>query len=148
VKIEKILVPIDFSAHSLRALETAGQFSRAFDAELHLLHVIPQVVMLAAPYAPTLPPDYSAQTERLALDHFRDWKAQKAPADLESVDHVRSGDPSGQILELAADLGVDLIVIGTRGLTGLRHLVLGSVAERTVRGAGCPVLSLKDGSQD
>jgi universal stress protein A len=143
MKFEKILVPVDFSDHSRKALETANSLVEGFGAQLELLHVVPDQVVLAPPYAPSLPPDYAQQLEQSAGSHLADWADEYAPSDTVVHTHVRRGDPATQITGLARDVGADLIVMGTKGLTGLRHLVLGSVAERTLRLAPCPVLSVK-----
>ncbi|MBW2294296.1 MAG: universal stress protein [Deltaproteobacteria bacterium] len=76
-------------------------------------------------------------------DHFQEWQQKFCPADLSVTSYVRRGDPSKQIIEAADELDIDLIVMGTRGTTGLEHVLMGSVAERTVRFAHCPVLTTK-----
>jgi universal stress protein A len=143
MKIERILVAVDFSAHSEAALKLALNLMESFGSELHLVHVFPEPLALAPPYGPALPADFGMQIERAAVDHFQQWQDKFCPSDLSVTSYVRRGDPSKQIIEVADELDVDLIVMGTRGTTGLEHVLLGSVAERTVRLAHCPVLSTK-----
>jgi universal stress protein A len=143
MKIERILVAVDFSAHSEAALKLALNLVESFGAELHLVHVFPEPLALAPPYGPALPVDFGMQIERAAVDHFQEWQQKFCPADLSVTSYVRRGDPSKQIIEAADELDIDLIVMGTRGTTGLEHVLMGSVAERTVRFAHCPVLTTK-----
>ena len=143
MKFEKILVPVDFSGHSESALTVALTLVEAFGAALHLVHVFPEALALAPPYGPALPADFGMQVERAAVDHFEQWQQEFCPADQAFTSHVQRGDPSKQIVEIADELGVDLIVMGTRGATGLDHVLMGSVAERTLRSAHCPVLTTK-----
>ena len=143
MKIKKILVPVDFSTHSEAAMELAREHARVFDAEILLLHVISDAIGLAPPYGPAMPVDFGMQIERAAMEQFDDWRQKHGPADLKLTSYVRRGIPSKQIVDLAKEDDVDLIIMGTRGLTGLRHVMMGSVAERTVRSAPCPVMTTK-----
>jgi len=143
MKIKKILVPIDFSLHSNAAMELALEYASVFDAELHLVHVFSDVIALAPPYGPPLPADFGMQIERAAVQHFEEWQKEHCPAGLEVTSHVRRGNASVGIVDLASECDIDLIIMGTRGLTGLRHVVVGSVAERTVRLAHCPVMTTR-----
>jgi universal stress protein A len=143
MKIDKILVPVDFSKHSVAAMELAKQYAEAFDAEVQLIHVFSDVIALAPPYGPPVPTNFGMKIERSAAEHFEKWRKEHCPSDMKVTVRIRRGDPSSQIVELAQEAGVDLIIMGTRGLTGLRHVVLGSVAERTVRHAPCPVVTTK-----
>ncbi len=148
MSISRILVPIDFSTHSDAAMELAREYAREFGAELHLLHVFPEAIALAPPYGPALPADFGMQIERSAERHFEEWRAERCPADARMTSHIRRGNASAQIIDLAKQCDADLIIMGTRGLTGLRHVMMGSVAERTVRGAPCPVMTTRDREKD
>jgi nucleotide-binding universal stress UspA family protein len=143
MKIDKILVPVDFSTHSEAAMELADEYARQFDAELHILHVYPIGMAMVPPYGPPMPAGYGMQVERAAVLYFDEWRQKNCAADLRLTSHVRQGDPSTEIVDLASNSDVDLIIMGTRGFTGLRHVVMGSVAEHTVRRAPCPVLTTK-----
>ncbi|HTV24893.1 MAG TPA: universal stress protein [Polyangiaceae bacterium] len=141
---EKILVPVDFSTHSAQATRVAADLARRFDAALTLAYVYD-------PLAYALPDGFAmvGQTEvdRL-LDAFRAQLAQNKRQALEAgaprVDtQLLQGFVSGEIVEFANRGQFDLIVMGTHGRTGMQHLVMGSVAERVVRLAQCPVLTVK-----
>lgn len=133
-RIDRILVPIDFSVCSLTALEYAEDVARAFKAELVLVHV-EELPLTPAELIEVTEGTAARELTRLA-DHLR--------ADgVESRCQVRAGAPADEILETAEDEHVGLIVVGTHGRRGVRHLVLGSVAEQLVRKARCPVLTVR-----
>jgi len=139
--LKKILVPIDFSPHSEKALQWALSLADREDTSIILFHVIPQ------------PPD--------------EWHSQAGPAEKKVEDELRAGverqqkktgtgksarietlavwggDPSSEICLLAKRQNVDLIVMGTHGRTGLSHILLGSVAEKVVHHAPCSVLTVR-----
>jgi nucleotide-binding universal stress UspA family protein len=141
--IRRILVPVDFSACSDRAVETALALAKSFAAEVHLLHCYQVTPATLAPYGIVVPETFEHDVRIAALRRLSEMRA-KASANGSMVrEHLSARYPSEEISELAEKLGVDLIVMGTRGLTGVKHVVLGSVAERTVRMAPCPVLTVK-----
>jgi nucleotide-binding universal stress UspA family protein len=146
IRIEKILVPVDFSPHSGRAQELAGDLARTFGAEIHLLHCYELPVRAMMPYDLAVPEEIWTAVRDAAgrkLDKARD-KVRGEGLPVES--HLSGSPPFQAITAVAEDIGADLIVMGTRGLTGLKHVLLGSVAERTLRTAPCPVLTVKDDS--
>jgi universal stress protein A len=143
MKIEKILVPVDFSKHSEAAMELARGLAQNFHAEICLLHVYSDAITWSPPYGPPMPVDHGLRIERAALEQFDEWREKTCPADLTVTSFIRRGDPSTEIVELARESQADLIVMGTRGATGLRRVLMGSVAERTVRCAPCPVITTK-----
>ena len=135
MKCERILVPVDFSADSERALDYAVQFAVPFDASLTLMHVT---------YIPD-PPGFNldAVIRRAETDRRQDllaYQKRTSDAGLLSDTHMDRGLPALKIVEAAQHGEVDLIVMGTHGRTGLKHLLLGSVAERVVQLASCPVI--------
>jgi len=143
LKLRSILVPIDFSAPSRKALRYAVPFAEQFGAKLTLLAVV----------EPFATPDFGAFP--LAPQEDRVLKAVKDRLDLlckqEALNPrllekalVRSGKPYFEIASAAASLKSDLIIIATHGYTGLKHTVLGSTAERVVRHAPCPVLVVRE----
>jgi nucleotide-binding universal stress UspA family protein len=141
IKLECILVPTDFSDYSQQAIVYACELAKRFGAKLQLLHVVPP---------PALPMPYVAPVseEMLHLDEAaeRELDAWKVPAleQMAQVERVvRTGVPFVEIVRHAKDNDVDLIVIGTHGRTGLAHALLGSVAEKVVRKATCPVLTVR-----
>ena len=144
--IKRILVPVDFSAPSLQALEYAIEFGKPFKAQLVVLFVVDLTVAIA-------PMDMygaGAETAMVQAEQQRGGREQLArlSADLKkrrlafrSV--LQMGSPSPVIVDTAKKLKADLIVMGTHGRTGLSHVLLGSVAERVVRTASCAVLTVR-----
>lgn len=135
----RILCPIDFSEHSLAALEVALKVVQQNDAKLYLLNVAPTPAGSAG-FQP-IPMDPYPQLEKDGQQRLAKIGREKIPAAVRYETLVLSGDPAEQVLDTARNIGADLIVMGTHGRTGLVHLVLGSVAERVVREAPIPVLT-------
>lgn len=143
------VVPYDFSVHARAALYAATDLARRFGgADLHLVHVIqtPAFAYGAAPYggaAAPLPLDLMAVRERAAqalgdvADGIDDLPGKIEPHVVEAI------GVADAIREAAEELDAELIVMGTHGRSGLAHVFLGSVAERTLRAAPCPVLTVK-----
>jgi universal stress protein A len=143
-KIGKILVPVDFSDHSLRALEEAIEFAKVFGAEVHLLHCFQINPTAIANYGVVVRQSFDEDFRRAALRRLSEWREKVSAEGIPVQEHLEANFPSAAISVLARELGADLIVMGTRGLTGLKHVLLGSVAERTIRIAPCPVLTVKN----
>ena len=145
IDLHRILVPTDFGKSSENALNYALAFAQKFGAELWLLHVvqdlslfIPEAVMVAPPAAP--PVDQFIAAARTALARVVDGrKTQGVTINPE----VGVGPPHEEIVRLAKEKDIDLIVMGTHGHTGLARVLLGSVAEKVVRLAPCPVLTVR-----
>jgi len=135
----KILCPIDFSEHSLAALDVALNLTQQNDAKLYLLNVAP-VPAGAAGFQP-VPMDPYPFLEKDRQEHLAKLGRERIPAAARYETLVISGDPAEQVLNTAHGLAIDLIVMGTHGRKGLGHLVLGSVAERVVRESAVPVLT-------
>lgn len=144
LSIEKILVPVDFSANSRGALDLAVDLAKTFDAELHLLHCYQVTPATMAPYGIAIPETFEQDLRTASLRRLSEERARIDGSGLTVEEHVSAHFPSEAIPEMAESLGADLIVMGTRGLSGLKHVLLGSVAERTLRRAKCPVLTVKD----
>lgn len=146
MNFKRILVPIDFSEISMATLEHAVDFAKTFDAEIDLLHSyqIPSIAM--TPYGMAYSSDLYQNVRLAASEQLQKVCDRVQSAGVEATMHLSQDVPSAAIAEAARKLGSDLIIIGTRGLTGLKHVVLGSVAERTVRTAPCPVLTLNHGT--
>ena len=141
----RILVPTDFSATSDAALVVARTMAERFGASLQLLHVLedPFVGALGTELLITETPEIRAAM----LDHANDLLARRiTPAGRDqshATGEVVMGHGARTIVEYAGEHGIDLIVMGTHGRGGLTHLLLGSVAERVVRTALCPVLTVR-----
>jgi universal stress protein A len=137
--IERILVPIDFSASSLKAVDEAVEFSRPYEAELILLFVVERMIY----ESPLLVIDSGALLEnqaRAAEEKLEEICRRLRKGGIKCRGLVESGAAYQAIVEAAKKVHADLIVISTHGLTGLVHILMGSVAERVVQHAVCPVL--------
>lgn len=143
-RLKRILVPIDFSDCSKKALQYALPLAKQHRAAITLLYVVPTASYAAGEYGGI---DY------LSLEAESRAGADKALATL-AVDEVRgevsadtvvgTGSPAPEIIAVAKRLPADLIVVSTHGRTGLKHVFLGSVAENVVRHAPCPVLVVRE----
>ena len=136
-EIETILVPLDFSAHSHRALEYAIDLAKLLDSRIHLVH------SLHLPVDLRMTGDWWTQMRQAPLEGLDVCMRQVTAAGLECETHLSDEAPSEAIVQLAEEVAADLIVMGSRGLSGIQHVLLGSVAERTVRTAPCPVLTIR-----
>jgi universal stress protein A len=145
IELKRILLPTDFSEYSKTAINYACAFADQFGAELHLLHVLQDLVALVPEPEMAIPPpgDYLKELQEScerALTQLLDpaWEAEH-----KVVRATRQGPPFLEIVRYAKENDTDLIVIGTHGRSGLAHVLLGSVAERVVRKAPCPVLTVR-----
>ena len=143
MRVRHILVPTDFSEGSSRAFDTALDLAHDSDARITLFHVhhmpasvFPDVIL---PIAPELMRNVEHSVD-LVLDKWRD---RARAAGIEADVKTTFGATHDEICRTADELGVDLIVIGTHGRGGLSHALLGSVAEKVVRKAPCPVLTVR-----
>jgi nucleotide-binding universal stress UspA family protein len=140
--IRHILVPTDFSAPSQQAMTYAFELAQKVGAKLSLLHVI-EVPVYAIEVS--LPLQDLEQDARRGLARLL---PEAAAAHVDVTRLVAMGVPYEQILKMATAEQVDLIVMATHGRTGLRHLAMGSIAERVVRMAPCPVLTIRSLGED
>lgn len=146
-EIHRILVPLDFSPASDRALAYAKALSTEFGAPLFLLHVI-EDRMMTGPWPSEV---YLGELPKLRDDLVKDAERRMRLC-LESIEkegltatgEVLIGGPSHVIIEQAEALNADLLVMGTHGRTGITHLLIGSVAERVIRHAPCPVFVVRE----
>jgi nucleotide-binding universal stress UspA family protein len=143
----RILVPTDFSAQSDAALATAKDLATRFGASLHLIHVLEDPYAVATYSADALgylPPGIRELWQHEAEKHFDDLVTPAERAQFPVTTTVLfSGSAAREIVEHAQANAIDLIVMGTHGRGGFAHLLLGSVAERVVRTATCPVLTVR-----
>ncbi len=143
--IKKILVPIDFSDYSKKALQYTVTFAKQFNAELCLIYVIEPVIY---------PADLSMgqvvipQTEIDLSTKSRQELELLAKTEIGSLLKyeiiIKNGKPFMEIIETASEIDADLIIISTHGHTGVEHLLFGSTAEKVVRKAPCPVLTIRE----
>jgi nucleotide-binding universal stress UspA family protein len=141
-RFKEILVPIDFSDHSIAAIEEAVELAKVFDSKLHLLHCYQMQPGAISPYGVALPSNYFTDIRAAADKQLAEWQRRYVPAGIPVDTKVMSQVPSQSIVKTAGEIKADLIVMGTRGLTGLKHVLIGSVTERTIRFAPCPVLTV------
>jgi len=143
--IKKILVPIDFSDYSKSALKYAVNFCKNFNAEMILIYVVEPVIY---------PPDFSmgqiaipsvnAEWDERARQELDKLAKEEIPDNVPVKTIIKTGKPFLEIIENAGELDVDLIIIATHGRTGVEHILFGSTAEKVVRKAPCPVLTLRE----
>jgi nucleotide-binding universal stress UspA family protein len=144
---KRIVCPTDFSEPALTALKGAAELARHFGAELIVVHVIPPV---PGPLVAADPPVatgfdvalYQQELAGYAEKMLKELVSHLVSPEVRTRDRVTTGEAAPEILRAAAQERADLIVIATHGLTGWRHLVFGSVAEKVVRQAPCPVLTI------
>ena len=146
IKIEKILVPLDFSVASMEALSHAVALATHVDAAIHLVHIYPPDEASSVPGAGHLLFESADTIERLT-EELTGIHRKFVPTFRPENCHVRRGRPHQGIIRVARDIGADLIVLATHGYSGLKHLLLGSTAERVVRNAPCPVLVVRKRKQ-
>lgn len=141
----KILVPVDFSKHADAAIDTAIEMASHYDASITLMHVVEPVALVY----PEDPGFYTGpimagvmEDLRKALEKKKDAAVEKGAKRITAEQSL--GVPAAAIKDFAETGKYDLIVMGTLGRTGLAHFLLGSVAERVVRSASCPVLTVHE----
>lgn len=146
-RIQRILVPVDFSENSRKAVTYATAFARQFGATLTFLHV----VQINYAYGELGAIDFSALEREMRTGAQRELDsllaAMKAQG-LESEALLREGSPVKIITEVAREIRSDLLVVSTHGYTGLKHVLMGSIAEHVVRYAPCPVLVVRQQEHD
>ena len=141
--IKRILVPLDFSNNSQLALDYAHGLALKFDAALHLVHVC-EVPTIMTPAMDAYAIAYTNWSQQLGDEAERELvKLIKALTDVKVTTEVLFGSPARAIVETSGTNKADLIVMGTHGHGAVMHLLMGSVAERVVRGAACPVLTIR-----
>ena len=144
MQINNILVPIDFSKHSQKALAYASEIAQSYNAQLQVLHIIEETMHPAFSVTgkssifdlvPGIKDDSKERTEKMLKEFVSDKVKSKI--------FIKGGRAANDIIKFAKENPTDLIVIATHGLTGLEHMLLGSVTEKVVRMAHCPVFTVK-----
>ena len=139
IEFKRILVPTDFSEYSAEAVGYGCALTDSFQAELHLLHVLEVHLGSTPVFAGGLALTPRVQESRAAAESA----LEQVAAGREAVRSTREGPAFLEIVRYAKENDIDLIVIGTHGRSGLAHVMLGSVAERVVRKAPCPVMTVR-----
>lgn len=145
IEFRRILCPVDFSDFSRRALSHAVAMARRHEGRVTLLHVVPELPsIITFPLSVDPPLMDSGAREGLCeeLREFAGAAREQAPMDVV----VLEGDPARQIVDQARERGADLVVMGTHGRSGFERLALGSVTEKVLRKAQCPVLTVPRGA--
>jgi len=146
VAIKKILVPTDFSADASRALAYAEEFAKPNGAEITLLHVIEPIYYATPADMYVTTPNLTAildEQRAIAKEQLAQTVARLTKQGTARRGILEVGIPAQVIVDLAQRRKVGLIVMSTHGRTGLAHMVMGSVAEKVVRTATCPVLTVR-----
>lgn len=147
LSIKRILVPVDFSEGSRCALRKAVMMAETFDAQIDVLHVWEPSPYVSPSQLVWMSGESCVFSDRMHAEfeqRVRQLVSEEAPEHEARINViVRAGYTSHDILETLRDEHYDLVVMGTHGRTGLSHLILGSVAERIVRMAPCPVMTIR-----
>ncbi len=139
MEIKKVLVPVDFSENSKKILEAAGYLSGICQAQLHVVFVVQSFDDYSGFFVPHMP-----------IAKFEEEMVQAADEKMESFlaghrnigSTILVGDVAEEIIRHAEESGMDMIIMGTHGYKGLEKVMFGSVAEKVVRSAPCPVLTI------
>jgi nucleotide-binding universal stress UspA family protein len=142
-EVSSVLVATDFSKSAQPAVDAAITIAKRFDAQLHVVHALQTPVPIVSPYEVVVPDGSFEQARGAAAASLRSVVEKISSEGLDATTHLTEVPAAAAIVRLAGELDVDLIVVGTRGNTGLKHVLLGSVAERTIRFAPCSVLAVK-----
>jgi nucleotide-binding universal stress UspA family protein len=152
IKMRKILHPTDFSEFSSHAMRYAASFAQEYAATLYVLHIVEEVhtpLYFDVPQFYLQSPDSRSWTQLMAemedksRRSLEDILPQEFKSTIQTVYLIRRGDPFHEIMQCASDIQADIIVCGTHGRTGLQHALFGSVAEKLVRKAPCPVFTVR-----
>lgn len=140
---KKILCPLDFSEFTKEVVAYAADIAKRYRAELHVLHVIPNLTYFT-PYESFLTPENLVAIEKNIQDEVdRDFKKVLGTVDIDVRKAVRTGVAFVEIIDYAKTEGIDLIVMGTHGRSGIEHILIGNVAEKVVRKSPCPVMTIR-----
>ncbi len=144
IKIENILVPLDLSEIAKHALTYAQELASACGARIHLLHVVETRGMELTGAVGALPTYGGLATDRFEEEAEKELaRARDAIKGVEVESAVRIGSPQDEVVAYARNRDIDVIVMATHGRSGLSHALIGSVAEKVVQMAPCPVLTVK-----
>ncbi len=143
-KVDFILAPTDFSPYSCEAFAWAGFFAKKFNAKILLLHVMSEATAEKVTSIPGNPWErVMEQEDKDMMDQFHLCLASDFDTTIDIETLVAVGTPHSKIIEVAEERNASMIVMGTHGRTGIPHAVMGSVAEKVVQLAPCPVFSVK-----
>ena len=141
---DNILVATDFSDISGEAFTKAAGLARQLNAQLHIVHIV-QIHPANMPKSGNVNIDELHALEEKNANDSLQQALQEQCEGIEVKTHILHGDPAEQVIQTAKNCGVDIIVMGTHGRTGLSHLIMGSVAESVIKNSEIPVLCVKSG---
>lgn len=142
--IERILIPTDFSVSSRHAFTYAVDLNRLFHARLYLVHVLQDFTEFSEyTLSPTILPQLYLEFEQNASQRLEEMVGSVVPPDMNCDTYILHGVPFYEIIQFARTEQIDLIVIGSHGRTGIKHVLFGHTAEKVVKKAHCPVLSVR-----
>ena len=141
--VQTILATTDFSTTAAAGVEWAAEIAKSHQARIVLVHALaPPIPPAASPDFIAMPPDFHQQYRDAAVQKLEAAAGRLRARGIETLTELGVGPAAPTVIELAAKYSADLIVLGTRGLTGFRHLLLGSTAQHVVQKARCPVLAV------
>jgi nucleotide-binding universal stress UspA family protein len=143
IQINSVLVATDFSENAAQAVDTAIAIAKTFGAKMELVHAFQTPVPIVSPYEVVVPDGFLEQARDAAAQNLKAVVEKISAEGVEVRSHLTEVPAAPAIARIAEENDVDLVVMGTRGNTGLKHVLLGSVAERTIRLAPCSVLTVK-----
>ena len=140
---KKILCPLDFSEFTDEIMQYATDIAKRYDAELHLLHVVPNPTYFT-PYESFLTPENIIAIEgTIEKEVTRNFDKVLKGIDIPAKTVSKIGAAFVEIIEYIKAEGIDLVVMGTHGRSGIEHILIGSVAEKVVRKSPCPVMTIR-----
>ncbi|MDQ3190687.1 MAG: universal stress protein [Bacteroidota bacterium] len=142
VEFKKILIPIDFSTTSMLAFDHAVNMAKTFKAELYLLHVMEHTLLIHNIFLPETKMVNLGNIAKIAEDKLMEL-ASEVSSDIKVETIVAHGKAANEIINASKKIGVDLIIMGTHGSSGIEEFFIGSNAQRVVLGASCPVLTIQ-----
>jgi len=144
VKLTRILVPQDFSEYSLHALKYAVTFAELFKSELIVLHIVEPIVYPADfSFGQVSIPAMEEEIRKHSEEQLNELVSKEIPDQIKATPMIRVGKPFIEIVEVAKSESADLIIISSHGRTGMDHVLFGSTADKVVRKAPCPVLTIR-----
>jgi nucleotide-binding universal stress UspA family protein len=142
--IHSILVPIDFSVHSKNALKYAVPIAEKFGASLRLVYVVePTIYPADLGFGQVVLPGVEDELREKGAEELAALIGKEIGKRMKASSSVRTGNPHQEILLEAEEQGVDLIIVATHGHSGVEHMLFGSTADRVVRNARCPVMTIR-----
>ncbi len=138
-EVKNILVPIDFSDNAQKIIESANYFAEKCKAQLHLVYVVQSLDNYSGFFVPHMPIIKFEEEMVQSAEHKMESYLATCPT---AVSKVLSGDVAEEIVIYAENKAIDLIIMGTHGYKGIEKIMFGSIADKTVKSAPCPVMTI------